>query len=161
MFLSWKETDRIDKIFAIIGLVDGQIDIKFLKGLINYNRPRKEIILELASHAVETGNVLENLDLAGIGWEGCDRTLPTWLVDWCTRNGEVPLLRPLVPSNEFKAVVDKPLKVVRGDNDRDIVARGQFADRIKILTSDMCLPTGKYPLVFVGVLSKYMGEINE
>ena len=159
LFISWKSSREIDKIFAIIGLVDGDIDVDFLKGLVNYDRPRNEIILELANHAVETGNVLENMDLAGIGWEGRDLTLPTWVVNWCTMSREVPLLGTFVPDHGYKAAVGKPSRVVKGDKDWEIVVRGQVADRIKRLASDMKLPSEPYPLSSIAVLNKYLDEI--
>jgi hypothetical protein len=156
-FIQWKAELGIDKIFAIIGIVDCGAD---LKRLVDYKRPGKEIIVELANYTLETGHAVEILDLAGIGWVRHDPTLPTWVVEWNTTRAAMPLSHPSLRYMQYKAAVDRPSSVVRGNNEQEIVVRGQFIDRIKILGLDILRRFGFSRDSSFSEIINYLDEIN-
>lgn len=135
MFLKWRATEGIDKIFGIVGLSASIGESEFLTQLVDYNRPPEESLLSFANYLLDTGEALKVLDLAGIGWDQSNLALPSWVVDWRRPHFQTPMSRELVPKLEYNAAGTQPSAITKGGNEREIVVRGQFVDRIALLAS--------------------------
>jgi hypothetical protein len=135
MFLKWRATEGIDKIFGIIGLSASSGESEFLTQLVDYNRPPEETLLLFSNHLLDAGEALKVLDIAGIGWDQSNLALPSWIVDWRRPDFQIPMSREFVPKLEYNAAGTQPSVITRGKNEREIVVRGQFIDRIALLAS--------------------------
>jgi hypothetical protein len=161
MFLRWRATNKIDKIFAIIGLsTAGEESDGFLTQLVDYSRPPEETLLFFANHLIDTGQALKILDLAGIGWNKCSPELPSWVVDWRRCDFQIPMSKEPVHELEYNATRAQPSVATRGSNEREIVVRGKFIDRIALLAS----PSITYPedmSLSAPTFSYFMDYVNE
>jgi hypothetical protein len=134
-------TNPIDKVFALAGLAQYNIN---LDQLIDYHREPGDVLLDLANFLLDNGEVLEVLDLAGIGQEGRHSSLPSWAVDWTAIRLGASLSSTYAPSNvRYSATKDKPPTVSRGNDRKHLVVRGQFVDKIFSLAPAMELPLGQ------------------
>jgi hypothetical protein len=94
-FMAFKATKPHDKIFALLGFIDGDLD-----HIINYKKSISEVLVEIAKYLLDEGHLVHVLHLAGTGYDilpechptapslqhsltpGDPLTLPSWVTDW-------------------------------------------------------------------------------
>ena len=130
-----KATEPIDKVFALIGIAKQDAP---LESLIDYRRETDDVLLDLANYLLDTGKLLDVLDLAGIGRSGRSAGLPSWAVDWTMMVAGMPLNSSFAPGHlRYCAATERPQRAVRGESSREIELKGQVIGEIcAILPAD-------------------------
>jgi hypothetical protein len=126
-------TMPVDKMFALIGMAMHYGSN--LEQLVEYDekiKTKDAALLELAAFLLDHGEAQNVLDLAGIGWSMHNSNLPSWAVDWTVMRFGKPLSSTFSPSGvRFQATTGKTPRVFRGSARDELVARGQYVDRIR------------------------------
>jgi hypothetical protein len=130
-FLGCKAGRWQDKVIALIGFTDSA---EKLSKLIDYELPKDSILLTLAHHLLEQGELLETLPFAGLSALPTYPTnLPTWVVDWTVTRR----LDPIAPVDTITTDTYLPYNssfqgIVRVDRklDREIIVAGVILDKV-------------------------------
>ncbi|PVH71043.1 HET-domain-containing protein [Cadophora sp. DSE1049] len=131
-FMAFKATVPHDKIFALLGFVDDDLD-----HLIDYEKPIEALLIEIAGYLLEQGHLIHVLHLAGTGYdtlpEGQDFTIPSWVTVWSASRAPRTLAESShMPFLQYRAGSgQKPSMYVIQDNPRCLHAVGLVVDYIR------------------------------
>jgi hypothetical protein len=136
-------TKHVDKVFAVIGMAEDGTDDR-LKTLIDYERPKEDVLLDLANYLLDTEQALEVFDLGGLRQPGRIPGLLSWAVDW-TAARVVKALNPIFSSYNvcYHASGSELANVQRGSSRKELVVTGQTIDEIVWLAPFPDIPPGQ------------------
>jgi hypothetical protein len=105
LFHTFKATQGVDKIFALVGLSRERAE---LMGLVNYEKKPTDVLVNVATFLLEKGYLLQVLHLAGIGWDArTPEDIPSWVVEWTKSREPVPIAHPSA-SRPYRAATGRP-----------------------------------------------------
>ena len=123
-------TKSIDKIFALLGMTDNAEE---LRDMIDYRRSVSEILVDLSIHFRQSGQLLQTLYFAGVGWRDQREEVPSWVVDWTMDIFPYSLSTTPFFQSHYRASTDKQFAMREGRSSKEIILSGQLICRIKAL----------------------------
>ena len=123
-------TKSIDKVFALLGMTDNAEE---LRDLIDYRRSVSEVLVDLSLHFRQSGQLLQTLHFAGVGWRGQREEVPSWVVDWTMDIFPYSLSTTPFFRSQYRASADKQFAMREGCSSKEIILSGQLICRIKAL----------------------------
>jgi hypothetical protein len=125
------------------------------------------MLLDVANHIYDRGNLLEMLHLAGIGWDRKEANLPSWVVDRTMSRNPTTLAHPFRAIHlQYQAAVQQTAGISRRTrtHDRHIKVRGLFVDYILETGSDLgatIVSQNIQTLNVCGGLAKWVDETRD
>jgi len=126
-------TDPRDKIFALLGLVTDNLD---LRAWIDYTKPTQEVYLQTTRYLLSTAtNNLRVLNFAGIGYTRDLENLPSWVPEWSWNSRPPTLSYNTLAFPEYNASGPYPPKIIFDPCPNVIRMNGRCVDSVQILSS--------------------------
>ncbi|KIM94410.1 hypothetical protein OIDMADRAFT_34968 [Oidiodendron maius Zn] len=102
-----------------------------LRDMIDYRRSVSEILVDLSLHFRQSGQLLQTLYFAGVGWRGQREEVPSWVVDWTMNIFPYSLTTYTIFRSQYRASADKQFALREGRSSKEIVLSRQLLCHIK------------------------------
>ena len=143
-FTAFEATNPLDKVFALLGFIDGDLD-----HLSNYDLSIEELLTRIAEYLVDRGDLVHVLHLAGTGYrveanEGrMPPRVPSWVADWSSSRAPRTLAHASYsPRQQYRAAVTRLQRIHILPSDRSCLSVvGHVVDRVRHLGRPSRAPT--------------------